>query len=166
MKIPKSRNYKNLYNLRERYQEGEISASYDIYVRDYLSKEERLSKRGMKMDRSLLNRDEFYSRYRGIVLEQIDEMMIGERTSISNVTRQIVNEGAYGRKTHKYARNIQKFLQRTGENEKYKYSYYQIRKGEIDWGLVKEYRKELEKQGKTPKEIAKEIAQTFFESPK
>lgn len=166
MKIPKSRNYKNLYELRERYQKKEILASYDIYVREYLIKEEKMSKQGLKMAKPLKSSADFYSKYRSIVLDQIDEMMIGERASISNITRQIVNEGAYGAKTHRYARNIQKFLQRSGENEKYKYSYYQIRKGEIDWGLVKAYRKELEKQGKTKKEIAKEIAQTFFESPK
>lgn len=51
------------------------------------------------------------------------------------------------------------------EMKTYKYSYAQIRRGDIDWTVVQEYRKDLSAQGFSKKQIAQKIGQTFFGSP-
>lgn len=137
--------------------------SYDTYVKQYLDKENKLAKLGYSMhdQGGMLTASEFYDMYYRLKSERQLEIKEGTRKSLSQITRDIVNQQAY-HTSKKQAERIREAVSKLGG----KVSVQKVMMGDPETTrLLREQYSLLKESGLSGSEAGLIMAQEYFGSP-
>lgn len=140
---------------------GRNAPSYAEYVYQYKNKQAQLAKKGYTMADTMYTKADYEWMYQNVLNKQKTEVKLGERTRTGPILRDLINDQAY-QLTKKQAVAAQKAAKSKGL--KGTLQDFMMDKSGLQQ-LIKDDAKMLYKQGKSSKEVAIYIGQTYYGSP-
>lgn len=134
-------------------------AKYPAYVKSYGTQQDKLLKKGLSMRSPMLSQREFEAVYAATRNDLAQDVKMGKRKVIGNVTQNIVRSQAYSY-SPKQAKAMMKAAEVTGQ----KLSYTQIRAGQFDWTQINQSYMNMLEKGMSMAAIADDLGKTFFGS--
>lgn len=137
--------------------------SYETYVKQYVEKESKLARMGYSMHDTggMLTATEFYDMYYRMKMERQLEIKAGTRKSLSQITRDIVNQQAYTT-SKKQAEKIKEAVSKLGG----KVSIQKVMLGDPETTrLLREQYQILRESGLSGTEAGLIMAEEYFGSP-
>lgn len=143
---------------------GRKMPTYQQYVYQYQNKKAQLERKGYTMTDKMYSKSDYEWMYRSAFKKQKQEVLLGKRKTVNNVLRDMINDQAYAY-SRKQALSFKKAAEDLGQEKQALMEYMMYSKASTNiTDLIEEEAKKLYKMGKTSKEVALFIGQTFFGS--
>ena len=142
----------------------EKAFDYDTYKKHYYEQELKNARKGYTMNEPMLSEEKARKRYGLTKMYRMQDVADGESKGVGNVYQYMVRDQS-APNSYAQALAYKRFADVTEQDVKLKdILHTEDLKEILDFSMIKDYEKDLKKQGFTSAQIDKEISRVFFGS--